>query len=94
MGSDNESINLSTSIYRHYFSWYNNFLNFNIFNSILYTQGDTKHIEMFNLGVAVNILLNPIFIFGFFIIPAFGIAGLAISTLLYSSLRVFIYFIE
>ena len=31
---------------------------------------------------ALHAILNPIFIFGFLFIPAFGIAGLAISTIL------------
>ena len=46
-------------------------------------KGIPKHIETYLiLGLFANILLNPIFIFGFLFIPAFGIAGLAISTIL------------
>ena len=53
------------------------------FNSILNSQGDTKSFRNFMLvGIIANIILNPIFIFGLFFIPAFGIAGLAISTML------------
>jgi len=53
------------------------------FNSILNSQGDTKSFRNFMLvGIIFNIILNPIFIFGLFFIPAFGIAGLAISTIL------------
>ena len=53
------------------------------FNSILNSQGDTKSFRNFMLvGIIANIILNPIFIFGLFFIPAFGIAGLAISTIL------------
>ena len=53
------------------------------FNSILNSQGDTKSFRNFMLiGIFANIILNPIFIFGLFFIPAFGISGLAISTIL------------
>ena len=52
-------------------------------NSVLYAQGDTKtYRNVLIVGLFANILLNPIFIFGFLFIPAFGIAGLAISTIL------------
>jgi len=53
------------------------------FNSILNSQGDTKSFRNFMMvGIVANIILNPIFIFGLFFIPAFGISGLAISTIL------------
>ena len=53
------------------------------FNSVLNAQGDTKtYRNVLIIGLIFNIILNPIFIFGFFIIPAFGIAGLAISILI------------
>jgi len=52
-------------------------------NSILYAQGDTKtYRNVLFFGVVANIILNPILIFGFLFIPAFGIAGLAISTIM------------
>ena len=52
-------------------------------NSILYAQGDTKtYRNVLFVGVIANIILNPLFIFGFYFFPAFGIAGLAISTIL------------
>ena len=52
-------------------------------NSVLYAQGDTKtYRNVLLIGLFANILLNPIFIFGFLFIPAFGISGLAISTIL------------
>ena len=34
------------------------------------------------MGLIANIILNPIIIFGFLFVPALGIAGLAISTIL------------
>ena len=59
------------------------FLILTSFNAVLYAQGDTKtYRNVLIAGVILNIILNPIFIFGLFFIPAFGIAGLAISTVL------------
>tara|TARA_Y100001970_G_scaffold293837_1_gene443700 strand:+ start:4793 stop:6166 length:1374 start_codon:yes stop_codon:yes gene_type:complete len=59
------------------------FLLLTSFNSSLYAQGDTKtYRNVLIVGVIFNIILNPIFIFGLFFIPAFGIGGLAISTIL------------
>ena len=59
------------------------FLILTSFNAVLYAQGDTKtYRNVLIVGVFLNIVLNPIFIFGLFFIPAFGIAGLAISTVL------------
>ena len=52
-------------------------------NSLLHAEGDTKtYRNVLIVGLFANILLNPIFIFGFLFIPAFGISGLAISTIL------------
>ena len=59
------------------------FLILTSFNAILYAQGDTKtYRNVLIVGVILNIILNPIFIFGLLFIPPFGIAGLAISTVL------------
>ena len=64
------------------------------FNSILNAKGDTKSYRNFLIvGVILNIILNPIFIFGLFFIPAFGISGLAISTILIQSAGcIYLYF--
>ena len=52
-------------------------------NGTLNAQGDTKsYRNVLFFGVIANIILNPVFIFGFLFIPAFGIAGLAISTII------------
>ena len=59
------------------------FLILTSFNAVLNAQGDTKtYRNVLIIGLIFNIILNPIFIFGLFFIPAFGIAGLAISTIL------------
>ena len=52
-------------------------------NGTLAAQGDTKsYRNTLIISFFLNIFLNPLFIFGYGIIPAFGIAGLAISTLI------------
>ena len=59
-------------------------------NATLTAQGDTKsYRNILIISFFLNIFLNPLFIFGYGIIPAFGIAGLAISTLIAQSLGVF-----
>lgn len=50
-----------------------------VFNS----QGDTNTLtKFFALSTAINLLLDPVLIFGFGPIPAFGIGGAAIATLI------------
>ena len=83
MGSNEESIILAKKYTDIIFLGSFIFLMQFSFNSILNSQGDTKSFRNFMLvGIIANIILNPIFIFGLFFIPAFGIAGLAISTIL------------
>ena len=54
-----------------------------IFNSILTALGDTKSFGLcLILGFFLNVLLDPWFIFGGYGMPAFGIEGIAYSTLL------------
>ena len=83
MGSTQESIVLSKEYTDIIFLGTIIFLLLTSFNSVLYAQGDTKtYRNVLIVGVIFNIILNPIFIFGLFFIPAFGVAGLAISTIL------------
>ncbi len=50
-------------------------------NGTLNAQGDTKsYRNVLIFSFFLNIFLNPLFIFGYGIVPAFGIAGLAIAT--------------
>ena len=52
-------------------------------NGTLSAQGDTKsYRNILIFSFFINIFLNPLFIFGYGIIPGFGLAGLAISTLI------------
>ena len=51
-------------------------------NGTLNAQGDTKsYRNVLIFTFFLNIFLNPLFIFGYGFIPAFGISGLAIATL-------------
>ena len=50
-------------------------------NGALNAQGDTKsYRNVLIFSFFLNIFLNPLFIFGYGFVPAFGIAGLAIAT--------------
>ena len=52
-------------------------------NSSLNAQGDTKsYRNVLIFSFFLNIFLNPLFIFGYGIIPAMGISGIALSTIL------------
>ena len=51
-------------------------------NSLLHAEGDTKtYRNVLVLSFLLNILLNPILIFGFLFIPAFGVKGIGIATI-------------
>ena len=52
-------------------------------NSFLHAEGDTKtYRNVLILSFFLNIILNPIFIFGFLFIPPLGITGIGIATLI------------
>jgi len=52
-------------------------------NGTLNAQGDTKsYRNVLIFSFFLNIILNPVFIWGFGFIPAFGIGGLAIATVI------------
>ena len=52
-------------------------------NGTLNAQGDTKsYRNVLIFSFFLNIFLNPLFIWGYGLIPAFGIAGLAIATVI------------
>ena len=57
-------------------------LNF-AFNGMLSSQGDTKPFRNYLiLGFFLNIFLDPLFIFGWFGLPALGTAGVALATII------------
>lgn len=52
-------------------------------NAILVARGDTKtYRNTLIFGFFANLILNPLFIYGFWIIPAMGISGIAFATVL------------
>ncbi len=52
-------------------------------NAILVAKGDTKsYRNTLIFGFVANLALNPIFIYGFLFIPALGLQGIAIATVL------------
>ncbi len=52
-------------------------------NAVLVSRGDTKtYRNTLIFGFFANLVLNPLFIYGFLFIPAMGIKGLALSTVL------------
>ena len=59
-------------------------------NSILVATGDTKtYRNSLIFGFFANMTLNPVFIYGFLFIPAMGIKGIAISTVLIQVINMF-----
>lgn len=51
------------------------------FNAILVSRGDTKsYRNSLIFGFFANMILNPLFIYGFLFIPAMGIKGIALAT--------------
>jgi putative MATE family efflux protein len=56
-------------------------------NGALNAQGDTKsYRNVLIFSFFLNIFLNPLFIWGYGIVPAYGIAGLAIATVIAQSI--------
>ena len=59
-------------------------------NSVLVATGDTKtYRNSLIFGFFANLILNPIFIYGFLFIPAMGIKGIAIATVLIQIINMF-----
>ena len=87
MGSDADSITLT----REYLDiiFYGTFIVMIqiSLNGALNAQGDTKsYRNVLIFSFFLNIFLNPLFIWGYGIIPGFGIAGLAIATVIAQSI--------
>ena len=60
-------------------------------NSFLHAEGDTKtYRNILVLSFFLNIILNPILIFGFLFIPAMGVKGIAIATIIAQSVSLII----
>jgi len=83
MGSDQKTISLATDYLDVIFFGTFIFLIQISLNGALNAQGDTKsYRNVLIVSFFLNIGLNPLFIFGLGPIPAFGIAGLAIATVI------------
>ncbi len=81
MGSDQEGITLSRKYLDIIFYGTVIVLIQISLNGALNAQGDTKsYRNVLIFSFFLNIFLNPLFIFGYGFVPAFGIAGLAIAT--------------
>jgi putative MATE family efflux protein len=90
MGSDAASINLSKDYLDVIFYGSAIFMVQISLNGTLNAQGDTKsYRNVLIAGFFLNIVLNPLFIFGYGFVPAFGISGLAIATVVAQSLGLF-----
>ena len=60
-------------------------------NSFLHAEGDTKtYRNILVLSFLLNIILNPILIFGFLFIPAYGVKGIGIATIIAQSISLII----
>jgi putative MATE family efflux protein len=83
LGASGEYLNTATT-YINPILFGSVFFMFNFsLNSILVSQGDTKtYRNTLIFGFFANLILNPIFIYGFLFIPAMGIKGIAIATVL------------
>ena len=64
-------------------------------NSFLHAEGDTKtYRNVLIFSFFLNIILNPIFIFGFLFIPPLGITGIGIATLIAQFVSVLVILIK
>ena len=62
-------------------------------NAVLVALGDTKtYRNTLIFGFFANLVLNPIFMFGFLFIPAMGLSGIAIATVLIQIINMFYLF--
>ena len=93
MGSTDEVINLGLDYTNIIF--YGTFLFIIVvaMNSLLHAEGDTKtYRNALIISFLLNIILNPILIFGFLFIPAFGMKGIGIATIIAQSISLIIVF--
>jgi len=83
MGSSSQVTNLGTAYTDIIFYGSILFILVVSLNSLLHAEGDTKtYRNVLIISFFLNIILNPIFIFGFLFIPALGVKGIAIATLI------------
>ena len=82
MGSEGEVILLSLKYTNVIFTGSFVFIMVVALNSLLHADGDTKtYRNVLILSFFLNIILNPLFIFGYGFIPAMGISGIGVATI-------------
>ena len=83
MGSSLEVINLGLNYTNVIFSGSIIFISVVALNSLLHAEGDTKTFRnVLILSFFLNISLNPLFIFGYGPIPAMGVTGIGVATII------------
>ncbi len=83
MGSSNEVTKLGIQYTNVIFSGTIIFIMVVALNSLLHAEGDTKtYRNALIFSFFLNIILNPILIFGFMFIPAYGVKGIGIATII------------
>ena len=86
MGSTEEVINLGLDYTNIIYSGAIIFILVVALNSLLHAEGDTKtYRNVLIFSFFLNIILNPILIFGFLFIPAMGVKGIGIATIVAQS---------
>ena len=83
MGSTSKVINLGLKYTDVIFSGSVIFISVVALNSLLHAEGDTKTFRnVLILSFFLNIILNPLFIFGYGPIPAMGMTGIGVATII------------
>ena len=91
MGSTNEVIFLGLQYTNVIYSGSIIFILVVALNSLLHAEGDTKtYRNVLILSFLLNIVLNPILIFGFLFVPALGVKGIGIATIIAQSVSLVI----
>ena len=91
MGSTREVISLGLQYTNVIFSGSIIFISVVALNSLLHAEGDTKTFRnVLILSFILNIFLNPLFIFGYGLIPAMGMMGIGLATIISQIIAFFI----
>ena len=91
MVTTDEVLNLGTQYTDIIFSGSILFILIVALNSLLHAEGDTKtYRNVLILSFFINLILNPVLIFGLFFFPALGFKGIAISTIISQLVAFFI----
>ncbi len=95
MGSTNEVIFLGLQYTDVIYSGSVIFILVVALNSLLHAEGDTKtYRNVLILSFFLNIILNPILIFGFLFIPAMGVKGIGFATIIAQSISLIIILVK